>query len=62
MLHQLLECVGRRAWITDSEEMTMHAVVSMGGIVVMDTTITEIETNQDSMETVIQKFWDNGDF
>ena len=50
------------AWITDSEEITMHAVVSMGGIVVMDTTITEIETNQDSMETVIQKFWDNGDF
>lgn len=50
------------AWITDSEEITMHAVVSMGGMVVMDTTITEIETNQDSMETVIQKFWDNGDF
>jgi hypothetical protein len=50
------------AWITDTEEMNMHAVVSMGGMVIMDTTLTEIETNQDSMETVIQKFWDNGDF
>ena len=50
------------AWITDSEEMNMHAVVSMGGMVIMDTTLTEIETNQDSMETVTQKFWDNGDF
>ena len=50
------------AWITDTEEMTMHAIVSMGGMVFMDTTLTEIETNQDSMETVIQKFWGNGDF
>jgi len=50
------------AWITDTEEMTMHAIVSMGGMVLMDTTITEIETNPDSMETVIQKFFNNGDF
>jgi len=50
------------AWITDTEEMTMHAIVSMGGMVFMDTTITEIETNQDSMETVIQKFFNNGVF
>ena len=50
------------AWITDTEEMTMHAVVSMGGMVFMDTTLTEIETNQDSMESVIQKFWGNGKF
>jgi len=50
------------AWITDTEEMTMHAIVSMGGMVFMDTTLTEIETNQDSMETVIQKFFNNGDF
>ena len=50
------------AWITDTEEMNMHAVVSMGGMVIMDTTLTEIETNQDSMKTVIQKFWENGDF
>ena len=50
------------SWITDTEEMTMHAVVSNGGMVIMDTTLTEIETNQDSMETVIQRFWDNGDF
>ena len=28
----------------------------------MDTTLTEIETNQDSMETVIQKFFNNGVF
>jgi len=50
------------AWITDTEEMTMHAIVSMGGMVFMDTTLTEIETNQDSMETVIQKFFNNGVF
>ena len=50
------------AWITDTEEMTMHAIVYMGGMVFMDTTLTEIETNQDSMETVIQKFFNNGDF
>ncbi|MBT3612271.1 MAG: hypothetical protein HN522_04965 [Flavobacteriales bacterium] len=50
------------AWITNSEEITMHAVVSMGGMIFMDTTITEIETNQDSMGSVIQKFWSNNDF
>ncbi|HIG32425.1 MAG TPA: hypothetical protein EYQ09_03150 [Flavobacteriales bacterium] len=50
------------AWITNSEVVDMHVIVSMGGMVVMDTSLTEIENNQDSMETVIQKFWNNGDF
>ena len=50
------------AWITDSEEITMHAVVSMGGMVVMDTTITEIENNPDSMERASSKFWSNGEW
>ena len=50
------------AWITDSEEITMHAVVSMGGMVMMDTTITEIENNPDSMERAGSKFWSNGDW
>jgi hypothetical protein len=50
------------AWITDSEELDMHVIVSMGGMVVMDTSLTEIENNQDSMESVISKFSNNGDF
>ena len=37
-------------------------VVSMGVVVLLDSSWVETETNQDSMETVIQKFWDNGDF
>jgi hypothetical protein len=49
------------AWITDTEEITMHAVVSSFGMVVMDTIITEIENNPDSMEQVVQKFWANGE-
>ena len=48
------------AWITDTEEIIMHAVVSVGGLVFMDTTITEIVNNPDSMESVIQKFTHNG--
>ena len=49
------------AWITDSEVVDIHAIVSMGGMVVMDTSFTETETNPDSMEQVVQKFWGNGD-
>ncbi|MBT4882204.1 MAG: hypothetical protein HON40_06610 [Flavobacteriales bacterium] len=48
-------------WITDSEEITMHAVVSMGGVVFMDSTWTETENNPDSMDHVVQKFWGNGE-
>jgi len=48
------------AWITNNEEVIMHAVVSMGGIVVMDTTITETQNNPDSLSRF--KFWNNGDF
>jgi len=50
------------SWITDSEVVDIHMVATMGGMVVMDSTWTETETNKDSMESVIQKFWDNGDF
>ena len=50
------------AWITDIEELDMHVIVSMGGMVVMDTSLTEIENNQDSMESVKSKFSNNGDF
>lgn len=50
------------SWITNSEVVDIHMVVTMGGMVVMDSTWTETETNKDSMETVTQKFWDNGDF
>lgn len=51
------------AWITDSEVVDIHAIVSMGGMIVMDTSWTETETNPDSMESgVIQKFWENGNF
>ena len=50
------------SWITDSEVVDIYMVATMGGMVVMDSTWTETETNKDSMESVIQKFWDNGDF
>ena len=50
------------SWITDSEVVDIHMIATMGGMVVMDSTWTETETNKDSMESVIQKFWDNGDF
>ena len=50
------------SWITNSEVVDIHMVATMGGMVVMDSTWTETETNKDSMETVTQKFWDNGIF
>ena len=50
------------AWITNSEVVDMHVIVSMGGMVVMDTSLTETETNPDSMDVVKSKFWDNGDY
>jgi hypothetical protein len=50
------------AWITDTEEINIHAIVSFGGTIFMDSTWTETETNPDSMESVIQKFSNNGDF
>ena len=49
------------AWITDSEVIDIHAVVSAGGMVFMDTSWTETESNPDSMEQAVQKFWENGD-
>ena len=50
------------SWITNSEVVDIHMVATMGGMVVMDSTWTETETNKDSMETVTLKFSDNGDF
>tara|TARA_B100000767_G_scaffold249267_1_gene250716 strand:- start:282 stop:917 length:636 start_codon:yes stop_codon:yes gene_type:complete len=50
------------AWITDVEEANIHAIVTMGGVVFMDSTWTVTETNPDSMENgVLQKFWSNGE-
>lgn len=49
------------AWITDSEVVDIHATVTMGGMVIMDSSWTVTETNKDSMEQVVQKFWGNGD-
>jgi hypothetical protein len=50
------------AWITDIEEISMDVQVSMGGMVIMDTTLTETENNPDSMERASSKFWINGEW
>ena len=50
------------AWVTDIEEVYIDMEVYFGGISVFDSIWTETENNPDSMESVIQKFWENGDF
>ena len=50
------------AWITDTEEMNIHAIISYGGMIFMDSTWTETETNPDSMDRAIFKFWSNNDY
>jgi hypothetical protein len=49
------------AWITDTEEIDIHMIATMGGVVLLDSSWTETENNPDSMEQAVQKFWANGE-
>ena len=49
------------SWVTDTEEMDIHMVASMGGLILLDSSWTETESNPDSMEQAVQKFLENGD-
>ena len=49
------------AWYSDSAIIDIHAVVTYGGMIMMDSTWTEIQYATGSMVEKI-KFWDNGDF
>ena len=49
-------------WITDSTVMNAHVIVSFNGMIVMDTNMTEVENNPDSLDSYKVKFWENGDF
>jgi hypothetical protein len=50
------------AWTKDSEQYDIHMTVSSGGILLEDTSWTQMITNPDSMGAYKGKFWDNGIF
>ena len=50
------------AWTKDSEQYDIHMLVSSGGILLEDTSWTQMITHPDSMVAYKGKFWDNGIF
>ncbi len=50
------------AWTKDYEQYDIHMVVSSGGILLEDTSWTQIITHPDSMVAYKGKFWDNSVF